>query len=180
MTQEIKDKIFEPYFTTKKQGKGTGLGLAVVYGIVKESNGDIEVISTMGQGTTFKVYLPLITRSAGEVLPEGVDTDILTGTEHILLVDDEKQILELVKKMLERLGYTVTACLGSMEALEVFKNQPETFDLVISDMSMPNMTGDALAKKLSKSNQTFPSLSVPVSVKKSRRRRRCPWVLKDF
>lgn len=140
-------KIFDPYFTTKPQGKGTGLGLAVVYGIVKEHKGDIKVFSEVGKGTTFEVYFPLMVTH--EILdPELEQVPVKKGTERILLIDDELPIANLEKQMLERLGYTVTACTSSLYALETFKNSPDVYDLVITDMAMPNMTGDLLAREL--------------------------------
>jgi PAS domain S-box-containing protein len=149
------DKIFEPYFTTKEQNKGTGLGLAMVYGIVKEHNGDIKVYSEVGQGTTFQVYLPLMKKSAdGE---SDTSNDIsLNGNERILAVDDEKALVNLEKQMLERLGYRVVAHTGSLDALAAFKADPDQFDLVISDMTMPNMTGDRLAQELLAIQPTIP------------------------
>nr|WP_320190704.1 response regulator [uncultured Desulfobacter sp.] len=156
MTLDLKNKIFEPYFTTKEQGKGTGLGLAVAYGIIKECNGDIEVFSIVGKGTTFNIYLPLMGKTVDPGQTDGVDTEPLEGEGHILLVDDEEQIVHLVKRMLERLGYTVTFRLSSIDALDAFKNNPGDFDLVITDMTMPNMTGDILAKKLNEIRQDIP------------------------
>jgi len=143
----IKEKIFEPYFTTKEQGKGTGLGLAVVYGIVKEHHGDIKVYSELGKGTTFKVYLPIMekTEKKSSVLR---DKELPTGHERILLVDDEEAIAKLEKQILERLGYKVTMRVNSLEALEAFKSKPDSFDLVISDMTMPQITGDRLAREM--------------------------------
>jgi signal transduction histidine kinase len=145
----ILQKIFEPYFTTKEQGKGTGLGLAVVYGIVKEHQGDIKVISELEKGTTFNVYLPIMAQTEKSLPAEEQDDDP-KGHERILLVDDEASIAKLEKQMLERLGYTVTMRVNSLEALEAFKAKPESFDLVISDMTMPQMTGDQLAKMVRK------------------------------
>ena len=118
----ILQKIFEPYFTTKEQGKGTGLGLAVVYGIVKEHQGDIKVYSELGKGTTFKVYLPIMAKT-GKPAHAEENTDSQVGYERILLVDDEGPIAKLEKQMLERLGYTVIMRVSSVEALEVFKSQ---------------------------------------------------------
>jgi CheY-like chemotaxis protein len=141
------DKIFEPYFTTKEKGKGTGLGLASVYGIIKEHRGEINVTSKIGYGTTFDVYLPLMDDPVDTELIENKET-IPTGTERVLLVDDEEPIARLEKQMLQRLGYTVTSRLSSIDALETFKSSPNSFDLVISDMTMPTMTGDQLAKEL--------------------------------
>ncbi len=124
----VMDKIFEPYFTTKEQGKGTGLGLSVAYGIVKEHHGDVHVESELGKGTTFNVYLPLM----GE-FPETEPMEKAgagrTGSERIFLVDDEEPILRFEKQMLERLGYHVTSCTDSMEALEAFKADAEAYDL---------------------------------------------------
>ncbi len=147
---EVMDRIFEPYFTTKEKGKGTGLGLSVVYGIVKEHKGEITVKSETGKGTVFDVYLPLLDsfmEGPGDFTREG-DAKAATGKEHILFVDDEKPIADLVKLMLERLGYHVTARVNSIEALQKFNASPEAFDLVITDMTMPNMTGDKLAGEI--------------------------------
>ncbi|BBO81800.1 hypothetical protein DSCO28_23660 [Desulfosarcina ovata subsp. sediminis] len=143
----IIDKIFDPYFTTKEQGKGTGLGLAVVFGILKEHLGDIKVYSEWGNGTTFNVYLPIIAKSEKAEIIEQKDV-CSNGNERILLVDDETSIVRLEKQMLERLGYTVTTFTSSAEALEAFRTNPRLFDLVVSDMTMPKMTGDQLARKL--------------------------------
>ena len=143
----VVDKIFEPYFTTKPQGKGTGLGLAVAYGIVRQYGGDIKVHSELGKGTTVSVYLPLMVKSEQIVPVEGVGRSPV-GSEWILLVDDEEPIARLEKQMLERLGYKVTCRLNSLEALEAFKADPARYDLVITDMTMPNMTGDLLAREI--------------------------------
>jgi CheY-like chemotaxis protein len=144
---KIVNKIFDPYFTTKEQGKGTGLGLAVVYGIVKEHHGDIKVYSEVGKGTTFNVYLPLMEESSEPVSVEKTES-LSAGNEHILLVDDEEPIMRLEKQILERLGYHVTSRISSVDALAAFKANPEAFDLVITDMAMPNMTGDQFARIL--------------------------------
>ncbi len=145
--QNVMNNIFEPYFTTKEKGKGTGLGLAVVYGIVKEHKGDVKVSSFEGKGTTFNVYLPLMKKSFEAVANNQV-SDLQTGTENLLLVDDEESVVRLEKQMLERLGYNVVAQLNSIDALEIFKINPDEYDLVVTDMTMPNMTGDQLAKKI--------------------------------
>jgi PAS domain S-box-containing protein len=149
------DRIFDPYFTTKEEGKGTGLGLAVVHGIVKSYGGHINVKSEPGMGTEFKVYLPLI-RPQGTVQKTITDLPIQKGTERILLVDDQDEIVQLSGKMLERLGYNVTTRTSSVEALEAFRTQPDKFDLVITDMTMPNMTGDKLAGELIKIRSDIP------------------------
>ena len=141
------DRIFEPYYTTKEQGKGTGLGLAVVYGLVKDHRGDITVISEVDKGTTFTVYLPLTEKKKNIASVNMLET-LDGGHERILLVDDEASVLRLEKQMLERLGYQVTVRNCSKEALEVFKSDPNAYDLVVSDMTMPNITGDQLAKEI--------------------------------
>ncbi len=140
------NKIFDPYFTTKEMGKGTGLGLAVVYGIVKEHKGDIRVYSEVGKGTRVEVYLPLMAVPVFEYHTE----DVLSGrgTERVLLVDDEPPIVSLEKQVLERLGYTVGTRTDSTEAWEAFKSNPDGYDLVITDMSMPSMTGEQLAQNI--------------------------------
>jgi len=137
------DKIFQPYFTTKSTDKGTGLGLAVVHGIVKDHGGAITVESEVGKGTVFDVYLP------GSNVEKILDHDKIRepekGDEHILVVDDEPVIVKLNQHILEGLGYQITSCTSSIEALELFKSKPEEFDLIVSDMTMPIMTGDNLA-----------------------------------
>ena len=121
--------------------------MAVVYGIVKDHIGDIKVYSEVGKGTTFNVYLPIIEQSGGASSVEK-SADSPVGHERILLVDDEEPIAKLERQMLERLGYTVTMRVNSLEALEAFRTKPNLYDLVISDMTMPNMTGDRLAREL--------------------------------
>jgi len=145
--QEVIEKMFEPYFTTKKVGKGSGLGLSVVLGIVKSCKGDIHVYSEPGKGTEVSVYLPIM-KQATEEIEFSPPLPILGGTERILLVDDEESIAKVEKKMLERLGYHVSARTSSVDALKVFEAGPDTYDLVITDMTMPNMTGEQLAKEL--------------------------------
>lgn len=147
MTQSIQNKIFDPYFTTKEKDKGTGLGLAVVYGIIKEHKGDIKVYSEEGKGSTFHVYLPLMKTNSTLVL-DNQPAELPTGIEKILLVDDEISVAKLEAQMLSRLGYQVTKQTNSVDALNEFKANPKLFDLVISDMTMPNMTGDQLAKEI--------------------------------
>jgi PAS domain S-box-containing protein len=139
-------KIFVPYFTTKEKGEGTGLGLAVVQEIIKSHGGAITVESELGKGATFHVYIPTIQREVA--MDEVESTALPMGHERILLVDDEQPLVEIGKQMLERLGYNVAARTSSIEALELFKVQPDRFDLVITDIVMPNMTGEKLAEKL--------------------------------
>ena len=146
MPDEIKSRIFDPFFTTKERGKGTGMGLAVVHGIVKSHRGAVIVQSRPGEGTCFDVYLPV---SQHEVkLKSATVIELPTGTERVLLVDDEKTLVDLGCQMLERLGYRVESRTGSLEALALFKSQPTAFDLVITDMTMPNLTGEKLAREL--------------------------------
>jgi PAS domain S-box-containing protein len=146
ISTDIMDKIFEPYFTTKGPGEGTGMGLAVIHGIVKNYEGDIAVESEIGKGTTFHVLLPIVdTEVSLTVEPK---FELPGGEERILCVDDEKAAVDTIQLMLERLGYKVTARTSSIEALEAFRNNPNRFDLVITDQTMPNMTGKELAKEL--------------------------------
>ena len=147
MSEEIIGKIFDPYFTTKAQGKGTGLGLAVVYGIVKEHGGAINVYSEIGKGSTFDIYLPLMKKLNGVESIHDAQA-YPAGNERILVVDDEVSIARLEKQMLERLGYQVTSRINSVEAVEAFRADPSAFDLVVTDMSMPNIPGDELARKI--------------------------------
>ncbi|MFH1115163.1 MAG: PAS domain S-box protein [Pseudomonadota bacterium] len=146
MPPELLERIFEPYFTTKKQGEGTGLGLAVVHGIVESHGGTITVESGPGSGTVFRVCLPVIPETADQEIPE--PEQVPSGRERILLVDDEEFIVKMAKEMLERLGYEVVPCTGGMEAAALFRKAPEEFDLLISDLTMPGMSGMELAKEL--------------------------------
>ena len=148
MDQAILNRIFEPYYTTKDKQRGTGLGLSVVHGIVKSLNGEITVDSKPGEGSIFNVYLPLCVDEE-IVRAEPITAEkIPVGTERILLVDDEKVLVDTVQSMIERLGYQVTIRTSSIEALEAFKHKPDAFDLIITDQTMPNMTGKDLAKKI--------------------------------
>jgi len=155
MTPDVLERIFEPYFTTKEKGVGTGLGLSVVHGIVKNHGGIITAESESGKGTTFKVYLPFIREQVKK--PEvDIEAVLLTGHERILFVDDEQFLVDIGKRSLEHLGYQVVPRTSSIEALELFRNQPEKFDLVITDMTMPNMTGESLALELMKIRDDIP------------------------
>ncbi len=145
--EDIRDKIFEPYFTTKGQGKGTGLGLAVVYGIVKEHHGEIKVDSEVGRGTTVSVFFP-VTADAVDGRPVEENLGYPTGNERVLLVDDEELILEVGQLILEGLGYQVTCIQDSREAMDLFRADPAAFDVVITDMTMPGISGDQFAKEL--------------------------------
>jgi signal transduction histidine kinase/ActR/RegA family two-component response regulator len=143
---EIGERIFDPYFSTREPEQGTGMGLAVVHGIVESTGGGIAVGSTLGEGTTIHVFFP---RIENKVTPQArVLSPFPTGNERILFVDDEKALVDIGVQLLEHLGYQVVARTSSIEALEAFRNQPEKFDLVVSDQTMPNMTGEMLAKEL--------------------------------
>jgi PAS domain S-box-containing protein len=140
-------RVFEPFFTTKERGEGTGMGLSVVLGIVKAHRGAITVDSRVGEGTHFAIYLPA---AEGDELQDlcRVIADLPTGSERILLVDDETTLVDLSRQMLERLGYQVTAFSSSTEALAWFEANPNGSDLVITDMTMPRMSGDELARRI--------------------------------
>jgi len=142
----IMDRIFEPFFTTKQLGEGTGLGMAVVYGIVKGYKGAIDIASKPGSGTKIDVYLPLAEFSGTESKESA--EEVHGGLERVLLVDDEAMLVDLGERMLRSLGYQVTTRTSSIEALELFRARHGDFDLVITDMTMPNMTGAELAKRM--------------------------------
>lgn len=148
------NSIFEPYFTTKKIGEGTGMGLAMVHGIVESYGGKILVKSTSGKGSTFDIYLPVTGKS--DLHRQYESKPLPTGIERILVVDDEAPIAKMLAQNLERLGYTVTSKTSSLEALELFQTRPNDFDLIVTDMAMPNLTGDVLAIKLMKIRQDIP------------------------
>ena len=148
-------RIFEPYFTTKDKGEGTGMGLAVVHGIVKDHGGDINVISELEVGSTFEIYLPIMEERHLAEADEPIQP-LDTGHETILLVDDEKDLVDIGKDMLERLGYKVFTRTSSYEALRDFKAQPDKYDLIITDMTMPEMTGDKLAQEIRKVRKDAP------------------------
>ncbi|MFO7878276.1 MAG: PAS domain S-box protein [Desulfovermiculus sp.] len=148
MDKETLDNIFEPFFTTKEVGQGTGLGLATVYGIVKQNNGFINVYSEPNQGTTFKIYLPRHQTADEPVRAENSDDCEVHGDETILLVEDEATILKMARMMLERLGYTVLIAATPGEAMDVARMHSEEIDLLMTDVVMPEMNGRDLAEKL--------------------------------
>ncbi|WP_413882085.1 ATP-binding protein, partial [Desulfobacula sp.] len=143
---EIIDQIFDPYFTTKDVGKGSGMGLAVVHGIVKNHNGAISVNSRLGKGTKFIIFFPITTEKS--MVERKTTKDIPGGNETILFVDDEISIVKMVKRMFERFGYKIETATTPEEALGKFSLNPDHFDLVITDMTMPQMTGVKLSEKL--------------------------------
>jgi signal transduction histidine kinase/CheY-like chemotaxis protein len=156
MEQATIEHIFDPYFTTKEVGKGTGLGLSIIHGIIKDYHGFIRVESKLGKGTTFHVYIPALqqeTATTGEVK---IDTSLPTGTERILVVDDESMIASINKTILERFGYKVTMTTNSLDALEKIRTDPDQFDLIITDQTMPNLTGAELAQRILKIKHNMP------------------------
>lgn len=147
-------RIFEPYFTTKSASEGTGMGLAVVHGIVSSHSGAITVQSQPGKGATFAVYLPRILDMTADRAPTW--EKLPGGSERILLIDDEEALARMGQTMLTRLGYTVVLCCSSLDALETFQAAPQAFDLVITDQTMPHMTGDMLAQALRRLRPDIP------------------------
>ena len=154
MDAETLNRIFEPYFTTKGIGEGSGMGLSIVHGIVKTHDGEITIKSELGKGTAVEVFFPLIEAQAKLKLEEA--EDLPTGTECILFVDDEESLVKMGKLMLNKLGYEVTTETSSVEALKLFLSDPQKFDLVITDMSMPDMAGDILAQKIKQARADIP------------------------
>ena len=159
MDQETMDRIFEPYFTTKEVGRGSGLGLAVVHGIVQDCNGFVEVASTVGKGSTFFVYLPATVEAARQPAVSGHKDGAAATTaerETILVVDDEPLLVKINEKRLKNQGYLVTAVSDSREALKKFRAQPDEFDLLITDQTMPGLTGAELAKAVLEIKPSMP------------------------
>jgi PAS domain S-box-containing protein len=155
MDKSTMDHIFDPYFTTKEVGKGTGLGLSLIHGIVYNYKGFVRVESEPGKGSTFKIYLPALPTDA--VTDEKIDTKPLpSGNEHIFLVDDEKDIVAVNKVLLELSGYTVTTATDSQEALAKIRANPDQFDLIITDQTMPNLSGSELAQKILEIKPSMP------------------------
>jgi CheY-like chemotaxis protein len=146
MTPEVLERIFDPFFTTKGPGEGTGMGLAVVHGIVTSSAGAITVASTPGQGTTVAIYLPRLDRGVEET--DHAEDALSHGHGSILFVDDEAALAHLAQEMLEYLGYAPEVYTSSRAALAAFQAAPQRFDLVITDQTMPDLTGDALTRAL--------------------------------
>ncbi|PLX50267.1 MAG: hypothetical protein C0613_04685 [Desulfobulbaceae bacterium] len=148
MDRETMGKIFEPYFTTKEIGKGTGLGLAVIHGIVSSHQGIIKVYSELGQGTSFHVYLPIIDRALDPVPRPELEAVVRGGSEQILYVEDEEIIAELAREVLSLYGYQVTVCHNGAQGLAHFRQDPDRYDLVITDLTMPAMNGLGLASAI--------------------------------
>jgi len=146
ISPEIINRIFDPYFTTKEMGKGSGMGLSIVLGIIKNHGGAIWVDSSLGKGTTFSLLFPMVEWKP--VNETKIDDEYPSGTETIPFVDDEQAITDMTQKVLEKLGYRVEAILNPLDALDLFQSKPNAFELVITDMTMPQMTGAKLAQKL--------------------------------
>ena len=150
----IIDRIFDPYFTTKEVGKGSGMGLAVVHGIVKNHNGAIFIDSKPGIGASFSILFPVSAEKP--VIEKDTTEEVLLGNETVLFVDDEESIAEMTLQILKRLGYKVETKLSPVEALALFQSKPHAFDLVITDMTMPQMTGAKLSEKLKEVRSDIP------------------------
>jgi len=148
MERAVLERIFEPFYTTKPKGEGTGLGLSVVHGIMKTHGGTITVNSEVGKGTVFQLYFPATGAAVEEVCPRSLQADIHGHGERILYVDDEEPLILLMTRMLGKLGYSVTGCTDPEKAIAIFRSQPDVFDVVVSDLSMPGMTGIDLAREI--------------------------------
>lgn len=157
MTEEVKSRIFEPFFTTKELGKGTGLGLATVYGIVKQSGGNIWVYSEPNVGTTFKIYLPRIQEEKTARSTVDKIEDLPRGKEGILVVEDNKEVREFIVRVLKELGYSVHNASDGIEALDILKDKGNKINLVLTDVMMPNMRGDRLAEMV---REDYPEIKI--------------------
>jgi signal transduction histidine kinase len=155
MTAEIRQQVFEPFFTTKERGKGTGLGLSTVYGIVKQSGGNIWVYSEPGQGTTFKIYLPRVDEPLEELKERVVKEELLQGKETVLVVEDEEAVRQLAVRILKRQGYTVLDTPDGEGALVICEKQKEPVHLILTDVIMPGMSGRQLAERCRRIRQDF-------------------------
>jgi PAS domain S-box-containing protein len=156
------EHIYEPFFTTKEKGeqRGTGLGLSIVASIIKQHKGHMEVESHIGIGTTFRVYFPVLTIDKAQKAPGEVVSAVVSGNQHILLVDDDQMVNYCGTEFLKTLGYQVTSCLDSQKALEVFEANPQTFQMLITDHTMPNLTGPQLMKKIKAIRSDIPMLLI--------------------
>lgn len=155
MTPEVRERVFEPFFTTKEKGKGTGLGLSTVYGIVKQSNGNIWIYSEPGKGTTFKIYLPRVDEPAEELRVKIETPELPRGNETILIVEDDEKVRKLAVKILENQGYEVLEAGSGEEALRIFRERKKLIHLILTDIVMPGMDGRQLVEKLKGIHQDF-------------------------
>jgi CheY-like chemotaxis protein len=155
MSAEVRNQVFEPFFTTKEKGKGTGLGLSTVYGIVKQSGGNIWVYSEPGKGTTFKIYLPRVDEPPEEFKEKVEVKEIPRGSETILLVEDEKEVLKLASRILKEQGYRILEAATGEEALKICKENKGPFHLLLTDVVMPQMSGRQLKERLGQVGQGF-------------------------
>lgn len=153
--EALLDRIFEPYFTTKEKTSGTGMGLAMVHGIISRQGGHIQVESNVGKGTTFKIFLPVARRESGLEQVISIN-DLKGGSGNILLVDDEEQVVQVTGEILQSLGYTVIGRTSPEEALQIFAEAPHTFDLLLTDLTMPALTGLELAEKIKNIRSDLP------------------------
>jgi CheY-like chemotaxis protein len=158
MTRAVQQRIFDPFFTTKELSRGTGLGLATVYGIVKQSGGEIYVYSELGRGTTFKIYFPRFTLDPAERPEDAHSTELRPGSESILLVEDDANLRALVARVLKDRGYTVHVAASGIEALVIASDPHTLLDAVITDVVMPGMNGREVVEKLRESRPTIGSL----------------------
>ena len=158
MAKEVMERIFDPFFTTKQPGEGTGLGLSVVHGIVKGHGGAITVESRVGEGSTFNVYLPLFSTEGAE--EDEARQEVPLGKGNVLLIDDEDDVLEVGRRLLEGLGYTVTTSRSSVEAISLFARSPYGYDAVVTDQTMPGVTGVQLADVLLAMRRDIPIVLV--------------------
>jgi len=151
------EKIFDPFYTTKEVGKGTGLGLAMVFGAIRSYEGWVDVESDSGQGTSIHIYIPLLP-SEDKTVPHQLSAEVITGKgEMILLVDDNVQVLASSKKVLEKMGYAVVTAVDGLEAIDTYTKQHDTIDLIILDLVMPNMCGGDAAREII---ATFPDAKI--------------------
>lgn len=148
MTEEVQNRLFEPFFTTKEKGQGTGLGLSTVYGIVKQSSGNILVYSELGKGSTFKIYLPRVEKTVPNMERPGKKAESLQGSETILMVEDDDMVRNFALKALKKYGYTVLCAGDGQEALHILREHKEPFQLMVTDAVMPRMSGKELVKRL--------------------------------
>ena len=159
MDEDTRDRVFEPFFTTKELGKGTGLGLAIVYGIVRQSNGCVDVESAVGQGTSFRIHLPVVDQPVESVAPLSDDV-VLGGDDTILLCEDDDAVRELAASMLSSAGYEVIVCANGREALTVAAQRDDSIDLLVADVIMPDIDGTALYRDLRKDRPDLRALFI--------------------